>query len=373
MRAAGLLPATCACLFGWLGSCGAVSAHTLSTAHVDVAMPAGSGAGQVEVDLSVRDIALTLPLDTDRNEQVTWGELSAIRPSLDSLVREGLRIATARGACELSPATLAVRRYDDGAYAALSYRLRCPSSGRVTIDYHLFFDRDPGHRGIVTFSRPPATVTAIATPGASRIEVDGGRSHTFIEFLQEGVHHILIGYDHLAFLILLLLPAVLRRRAGEWEPIDGFTTALGHVLGIVTAFTLAHSITLTLAALGLVTPASRWVEAAIAASVLAAALNNLVPVVTRRVWALGFGFGLIHGFGFAGALGEIGLPKGASLVALLGFNVGVELGQLGVVACLLPLLALLRRRGLYAKWLMPAISAAIAFVALFWLFQRLAG
>jgi hypothetical protein len=139
---------------------------------------------------------------------------------------------------------------------------------------------------------------------------------------------------------------------------------------IVTAFTVAHSVTLSLAALGWVTPASRWVEAAIAASVLLAALNNIWPIVTRRLWLASFGFGLIHGFGFAGALSELGLPRGARLVSLLGFNLGVEAGQLCLVIVILPVLYLAGRRPWYRRAAMPALSFAIAGLAGWWLYQR---
>ena len=125
--------------------------------------------------------------------------------------------------------------------------------------------------------------------------------------------------------------------------------------------------------MGWVTPASRWIEAAIAASVLLAALNNLRPVFVRRLWVVGFVFGLIHGFGFAGALSELGLPDGARLIALLGFNLGVEIGQLAVVCVLLPVLFAVRRQRWYPKVVMPAASLGIAVLAAWWLWQRLAG
>ena len=108
------------------------------------------------------------------------------------------------------------------------------------------------------------------------------------------------------------------------------------MLWVVTAFTLAHSITLTLAALRLVELPSRLVESAIAASVVLAAVNNLVPVVERRRWMVAFAFGLIHGFGFASVLAELGLPQETLVLSLLGFNLGVELGQLAIVAVFLP-------------------------------------
>jgi hypothetical protein len=138
----------------------------------------------------------------------------------------------------------------------------------------------------------------------------------------------------------------------------------------VTAFTLAHSITLSLAALGVVSLPSRWVESAIALSVMLAALNNIWPLVYERRWVIAFCFGLIHGFGFASVLADLGLPQESLLIALVAFNVGVELGQLVIVGVFLPIAYTLRRTGIYQRVLVLYGSAVIALIALVWLIQR---
>lgn len=365
------LLALCLC---WLATAPAW-AHSLSVAHLDVAVPA-DGQATVELDLAIRDLALTLPLDADRDDTITWRELQAAHDAIDALVVADLSLDTSAGACTLGPSGLAVRRYDDGAYAALRMPARCPRAADLRVDYGLFFDRDPRHRALVSLRRGDAVATGIARAGARKLAfgqpgTDAGKG--FAGFLREGVHHILVGYDHLAFLLSLLLPAALMRSGGAWRPAPNLRDTLGRVVGTVSAFTLAHSVTLSLSALDWVAPASRWVEAAIAASVVLAALNNLWPVVTRRIWLVAFAFGLVHGFGFAGALGELGLPREARLASLLGFNLGVELGQLAVVAALLPLLFLLRRPAWYARVAMPLGSLAIAGVAGNWLLERLGG
>ena len=149
-----------------------------------------------------------------------------------------------------------------------------------------------------------------------------------------------------------------------------FGVAFCDVLRIVTAFTVAHSITLSLAVLGLVTLPSRLVESAIAASVVAAALNNIWPLVRGRRWMVAFLFGLVHGFGFASVLADLGLPQGALAVALLGFNVGVELGQLAIVAVFLPLAYALRRSWFYRRAVLVGGSLLIALLAAVWLVER---
>jgi hypothetical protein len=142
------------------------------------------------------------------------------------------------------------------------------------------------------------------------------------------------------------------------------------VFGIVTAFTVAHSITLTLAVLGVIELPSRLVESVIALSVVIAALNNLRPLVTRRLWMVAFGFGLVHGFGFASVLADLGLPRSALALALVGFNLGVEVGQLAIVVAFLPLAFALRRTTFYRRWVMVGGSLAIAALAATWFIER---
>jgi len=133
---------------------------------------------------------------------------------------------------------------------------------------------------------------------------------------------------------------------------------------------VAHSITLSLAALGVISLPSRLVESAIAASVVLAALNNLLPVVGGRRWVVAFAFGLIHGFGFASVLAELGLPRDALVLALVGFNLGVEGGQLTIVAAFLPLAYLMRASWFYRRVVLAGGSIAIVAIAMVWLLER---
>jgi hypothetical protein len=142
------------------------------------------------------------------------------------------------------------------------------------------------------------------------------------------------------------------------------------VLWVVTAFTVAHSITLSLAALEIIALPSRLVESAIALSVVLAAANNLYPVVEGKRWLVAFVFGLIHGFGFATVLAELGLPRDALVLSLLGFNLGVELGQLAIVAGFLPLAFLLRNTPFYRRGVFVGGSWLTMLVATAWLLER---
>jgi hypothetical protein len=205
---------------------------------------------------------------------------------------------------------------------------------------------------------------------------------SFQQYVVEGAFHIWIGYDHILFLLSLLLPAVLifsrndtnttRRLFGNSHilPAASFWGALKEVLKVVTAFTLAHSITLTLAALGYVNLPSRLVESVIAASIIVAAIQNIRGVVDSKRWIMAFGFGLIHGFGFASVLADLGLPQNALFTALIGFNVGVELGQLAIVAVFLPLAFWLRTTKFYQVGVFEWGSVLMALMAMYWLMQR---
>ena len=197
--------------------------------------------------------------------------------------------------------------------------------------------------------------------------------YAFVEYLQAGVRHIWSGIDHLLFLLSLLLPAVLLRRDRRWHAVSQAAPALLNIVKVVTAFTLAHSITLSLAAFDVLRLPTRLTESVIAASIIVAALNNVLPVVTEARWRIAFAFGLLHGFGFAAVLSQMGLPRGARLVSLVAFNLGVELGQLAVVLAIMPAAYLLRSTRFYRYALMPIGSMAIVGLALVWFIERLVG
>ncbi len=182
----------------------------------------------------------------------------------------------------------------------------------------------------------------------------------FVDFLRLGIAHILTGYDHLLFLAGLLI--VCRR--------------LHTALLIITTFTLAHSITLALAGLGLLTLPSRIVEPVIAATIIFVGIENLLRARHGREpsgrWMLTFVFGLLHGFGFASALQEAGMPQGGwgIVASLFSFNLGIELGQLVVAACFLPLLFWLRHFPVFARCIVPIASFGVSFAGIYWFLQR---
>lgn len=349
-------------------------AHKASDAYLTIQADAVSdGSFQGQWDIALRDLDAAIAIDRNGDRKLTWGEIRAARSSIERYAFDRLAIS-ANASCSLTPNDLLIDRHSDGQYAVLRFTMSCPEAGDgARIDYRLMQGVDSTHRGLLQWIDAGGAVqSAVLIPGEPReiSLLQPSRWSQFKQYLWDGAHHIWIGYDHMLFLISLLLPAVLIRRRREWLPAESGRSVALKVAGIVTAFTLAHSITLTLAALGLLQLPSRLVESAIAFSVILAAINNIKPLVTERTWAFAFAFGLLHGFGFAGALADLGLPRDALALCLLAFNLGVEFGQLCVVAVLLPIAFLLRRSAFYRRGVLVAGSLLIALLALLWLIER---
>lgn len=351
----------------------AAPAHKPSDAYLTLA--ARGAALDGSWDLALRDLDDAIGLDDDGDGAITWAELRAHEAQISAYALARLRVGRGGADCALRSTGLLVDRHTDGAYAVLRFAASCPRAGdALAITYALFFEIDPSHRGLLRVVTAGGDQTAVFSPAhpTQRIALsgNGGGFGQLAAFVREGVLHIWSGFDHILFLLALLLPAVVRRVRGGWVPVEGLRPALAEVLKVVTMFTLAHSITLTLATLGVVRLPSRWVESAIALSVLLAALNNLVPLLRGRQWAFAFGFGLLHGFGFASVLVDLDLPRSALARALLGFNAGVELGQLAIVLGFVAFAYLLRRTWAYQRLLLAGGSIGIAALACVWLVER---
>ena len=334
-------------------------------------------------DIAFRDLEYAIGLDADGDGKISWGEVRRKHAEIASYALARLEVKVNAQACELKPTAHLVDDHSDGAYEVLRFDVACaglaPAATPDVLDirYNLFFDFDAQHKGLLRIESPAGTLSGVfaADSPTQRFEL---RAHSlteqFLSFAREGVWHIWIGFDHVLFLMSLLLPAVLFLPHGKqhgWQPAPRLGPALWDVLRVVTSFTVAHSITLSLAALGLVSLPSRIVESTIAFSVLLAALNNIRPVVEDRRWMMAFLFGLIHGFGFASVLADLGLPRDALLVALVGFNLGVEAGQLAIVSVFVPIAFLLRRTAFYRRFLMTGGSLLVALVALVWMAERI--
>ena len=347
-------------------------AHKPSDAYLTLDRDGVALSGQW--DIALRDLDNAFALDANGDGEITWGEVRAKHAEIARYALDRLLVTSGGDACPLVVTSHAIDAHTDGAYAVLKLAGRCAQPApALTIDYRLFFDIDPQHRGLLNLVENGNSTSIVFGAESSRRVVGSNVTTPLVQFanyLDEGIWHIWLGFDHILFLVSLLLPAVLVRRNSKWRPAQSFRAAFVDVAKIVTAFTVAHSITLSLAALGIVSLPSRWIESAIALSVVLAALNNLFPIVARGRWVAAFGFGLVHGFGFAGALQDLGLPSGSLAVSLAGFNLGVEIGQLAIVAIFLPIAFALRSTWAYRRVLMAGGSAAIATIAGVWLIER---
>jgi len=295
--------------------------------------------------------------------------LQFARAELDVLppeeVAATIQVSSDGAPCVLADSSVAAAQ-EDG--IAVTAHWECPRApGRLRM-FLGFLNRLPeGHLHVALLRLPGVTVqrTARATAPILEVEAQPEARAGAGRFLRLGAEHIFQGTDHIAFLIgVLLLGGSFRQ-----------------LVGIVTAFTVAHSLTLALATLGWVVPPPRLIEPLIALSIVAVGVENLLslraPLSAERVraaishrWRLTFGFGLVHGFGFAGALRALDLPRALLAPSLVTFNLGVELGQLVIVALAWPLLHWLR--GVRPMWPVGTrwASAAVAGLGVYWLLER---
>lgn len=352
----------------------AARAHEPSKSYLSITIETNRITGRWDIPL--RDLQTVVPLDLDRDGFVTLEKLQSRYPAVTAyaLAHLKMKVDGSPIVLPITNAEPAMEEFADGAYIELPFTLENLLQPKtLELNYQLFFETNSLHRGLLRLEYNGQTQSAIFTPDqpAQKFEIGVSRpGKQFLVFLREGIWHIWTGYDHILFLLALLLPSVLQREAGDWRGVNNFRPACVNILQIVTAFTLAHSLTLSLAALGIVKLPSRLTESAIAASVVLAATNNLWPLIRERGWMIAFGFGLIHGFGFANALSDLGLEKSALALTLVGFNLGVEVGQLAIVAVFLPLAFGLRRSWFYQKPLMRLGSAFIIVVASIWFMER---
>lgn len=328
-----------------------------------------------EWKVAVLDLDTALQLDANGDDRISWLEIEPRQGDIEAYLRAGLHLPMPAGERAISFEKLLYGTQGGADFILAKLAVEPADSIReLDIDYTLFSALNPQHRCVVEITWPEGgkhKATLFAAGGVQHFAAETATRDGFLQFLRSGIWHIWIGYDHILFLIALLIPAVFQRTATGREPASSLGPALARVATIVTAFTITHSITLTCAMLEWIQLPSRLVESAIAASVLIAALHNLLPTTAgaRGVW-LALAFGLLHGFGFAGVLAEVDRGGAQLWSVLLGFNLGVEVGQLAIVAVFFPLAYSLRKTRFYRLGVLYCGSVAVAVCALIWLVQR---
>ena len=364
---------------------GLVEAHKLGESYVffDVSEDVLAG----HIDVTLKDIGRVVPLDSNGDGRVVVDELTAdTAAAMDYLqarlvvVHNGVEHRVEMGALTFFDATWTKFGQFHFTVPSLS-----PVPNEVEVSFRFLFDElVPSHRALVIIENNPRTDTVANERYVSlTLGKDSWRKrlslvpppwfNVFVEFIRHGREHIWIGTDHILFLVALLLPSVLARREARWYPQERFSAAGWYVLKVVTLFTLAHSVTLTLAALDVFRLPERLVEAVIALSIAVAALNNIRPIFHFKIWIAVVVFGFFHGFGFANVLEPLQLNRASVVPALAGFNVGVELGQIVIIAVTFPILFWLRRWSYYRPLVLVGGSSALILMAAYWFVRRLGG
>jgi HupE/UreJ protein len=328
------------------------AAHPASVAHARIAIE--ERAVEIALSMNLLELDLVLSLDRDLDGRVDDQELEARRTDVMDYLRRKVGVSAAGLDLPADLRTLAVGQSSDG---------------RAVVETSLVFRSERALRDIAIRCEPLTELGGDHTTLA-RIDVHGSRREfvfrsgvtyretagalvTALEFLKLGIVHIFIGYDHIAFLVGLLLAGASSLAAVK----------------IVTAFTAAHSITLSLAVLDIVTLHPTLVEIGIALSIVYVAADNLFTRRHGGRWLVSFLFGLVHGFGFAAVLKELTLPSSALVTSLVSFNVGVEIAQVAIVALVVPALYALARTRVHVP-LTRMASVVILSLGLFWLYQR---
>lgn len=347
-------------------------AHEASTSYLHLTLRA-DGAVDGSLDLGVFDLSWSMPLDADHDGRVLWREVLAAQPSIAAFVTRNITLQRGSQPCSLRVTDVLVTTHVGEPYLSLPLAGQCPASGLLKVKSSLFLDEDSGHRTLLEVSAPAGVMNGFL---GLREPVWTQPQHIstllmFAQFVEQGIWHVWTGYDHMAFLLSLLLPCALCAAGRRWRPAESLRSVLKDLLHLVTAFTVAHSITLAIATLHVVSMSARTIEPLIALTIVISALLNLFPNLARFRLPLAFSFGLIHGFGFALALSELAPLRGHLVALLAGFNIGVEIAQLSIVLLVAPIIVLGRHSQLYATRWMPGASVAVALAGCGWLVTRL--
>lgn len=361
----------------------AASAHQMSTGYLNLEID-NQQPQNLSGQLQLRwfDLDRKLNIDSNQDGQLEWSEVTTQQVVISEFVLNHLTLSSSKQnhlcAMTLASNMQSDNHFDEG-YLVYDFSAKCPESAvesSLNIAYSGIFDIDTDHKIVISvqgLNGQSSNISGLIDHANQTTEFNSEQSSifaTFSTFVYQGIVHILIGTDHILFIVVLLLTCTLYRANSNWKAKSSFIDIAKSATWVVTAFTLAHSITLTATALGWVAPSSKWVEFGIALSVLFTALNNIWPMIVRLGW-ITFAFGLLHGMGFASVLAELGLAQDHKLLSIVSFNLGVELGQLAILAVIIPLLFLVRKQSWYRSYGVNIGSFAIAVVAVGWCVERI--
>ncbi|MEM0991996.1 MAG: HupE/UreJ family protein [Bacteroidota bacterium] len=366
-----------------------LDAHAPDQSYIFLSVYEDAMGGLIEI--TTDDLNKALGLNLERG--ITEADLAPYLDQIKAHLLEKIAFSSSLGDHPIKFTDIEFQDLELGYFIMFNFELENVSSipDSLNVRYEFLVTEDSNHKGmfVVAYNWKAgihdneSLVSMIFTKNNTEDTLsltDASIMKGLIAMIKSGMWHIYIGLDHILFLLALLLPAVVRRKTsdgvalsrGRWVPVERFSPALWYVLKIVTLFTIAHTITLSLAALQIITLPSFLVEAIIALSIALAAYHNIRPFFKNETLILAFGFGLFHGFGFASVLGEVGLKGEYMVYSLLGFNVGVELGQMTIILAIFPILYFLRNTKLYPKILVYG-SILLIIISLYWFVERIFG
>lgn len=359
------------------------ASHELGQAYIYLKVYDDSLLARVEV--TVADLEEALGFGWDPEAGISPEELAARLDSVRAYVEPRFSLGTSEGKFEPVFRDFDLLKVPFGTFVQLEYWVSETDGIPDEIDAEMtvLFDVDRTHRNFLlvehnwrtaTFNNE-GEVSLVFTPGRSTQTLDLTSSSLWRGMggmIWLGILHIWIGIDHILFLVALMLPSVLQRKDGRWQPVRSFKEGFFNILVVITFFTLAHSVTLALAGLGLVRLPPAFVESVIALSIAVAAAANFLPRLQVREWTLAFVFGLFHGFGFASVMGDIGVGTDHLIKSVFGFNVGVELGQVVIIAAIFPVLFMVRNWRTYVPG-MKVGSLALITISMIWFGERALG
>lgn len=315
------------------------------------------------LEIAQADMEYVLGLSLGEQAQ----DVSTYKESIAAYLLNKVRLSKGEHDCVLEPQDVSSRSAETDRYIVLAMSARCAQgSSELNVASQFMFDIDPEHRTMVYVGEGDSAQTTVLSFSARSAAITlqpASVAQRFVGIVYEGIVHIFIGYDHILFLLALLLPVFFL------PMVEGNARRLLRVFAYCSVFTLAHSLTLALASLSILTPPPAVIEAAIALSIAIVAANNLL-----RWWQDGyvliFALGLIHGFGFANVLQDLGLGAGEQLLTLAAFNLGVEAGQIMIVGCMFPVLLLLRGSQQFQQVVLRTASICCASVGVYWFIER---
>lgn len=344
--------------------------HSSSESYLSLQIQGQQAHGAWE--FSLRDLEYVVGLDANADGKITWRDIRQRQSVVQQYILSGVKITQDQQACTVIPGQLMLNQRAGNMYLHQPVEVMCQTDiHQLQLGYQLFFEQDVRHHAIWSLTAAGTNINRISSIDHSEISVDlrGSAAHQgFIEFLRQGIWHIWIGLDHILFLVLLML-SVENSLTGQNRCVHRQRWI--RVMKTVTAFTLAHSLTLVVAAIGWLVIPSAWVESIIALSVILAGLNVLFQWIKEHLWWFAFIFGLIHGFGFASVLLDLGLDSQQLIQNILAFNIGVEVGQLVIVALVVPVLAVLGLLNKTGRYIKHMTASGVILLASVWFIQRL--